>query len=167
MKQACVFKPLLVAAVVFPLLQAAYLAEPAYQAANVRISTDYQADKAACASLAAPGQDLCYEQAVARKKVARAELEYANGGNARDRHKMLEVRAEADYAVSRQMCSGINRDVKDFCLEQAKTVEVKALADAGRATPAASPGRPAVARVQRAVVDPYKPSAAPFKALAL
>jgi hypothetical protein len=160
-------KLLLVAAVVFPLLQAARFAEPADQAANVRISTDYRADKAACALLAASARDLCYEQAGARKKVARAELEYGNGGNARDRHKVLEARAEAAYSGSRDMCSGINRDVKDFCLEQARAVEAKALADAGQATPAASPRRPDGARVQRAVVDTHKPAAASFKAVAL
>jgi hypothetical protein len=158
-------KSLLFAAVVFPLLQAAYLAEPVYQAANVRISTDYRADKAACASSAAPARDLCYEQAVARKKVARAELEYGNGGNARDRQKMLEVRAEAAYSVSREICSGIHRDVKDFCLEQAKAVEAKALADAGQAKPAAAP-RPEGVRVKRAVVNTHEPAAALFKAVA-
>ena len=72
-------KPLLAAAVVLPLLQAARLAEADDQAANVRISNDYQADKAACASLAASARDVCYEQAVARMKVARAELEHRSG----------------------------------------------------------------------------------------
>ena len=160
-------KPLLVAAVVFPLLQAAHWVEPADKAANVRISTDYQADKAVCAALAAPARDLCYEQAVARKKVARAELEYRIGGDAGDHHKLLEARAEAAYSVSREMCSGMNRDVKDFCLEQAKAEETKALAGAGRAPPVAAP-RPDGARVQRrAVVEQRKPAGAPFKAMAL
>ncbi len=159
-------KSLLVAVVVFPLLQAAYLAEPAYQTANVRISTDYQAGKAACALVAAPARDLCYEQAVARKKVARAELEYGNNGNAGHRHKMLEARAEADYSVSREICRGINRDVKEFCLEQASAVEAKALADSGQALPVAA-ARPDGARVQRARVNTHKPAAALFKAVAL
>lgn len=146
------FKPLLVAAVVIPLLQAAHLAEPAYQAANVRISTDYQADKVACAPLAAPARELCYEQARARKKVARAELEYSNGGNARDHHKLLQVRAEAD--------------VKDLCIQQAEAVQAEAVADAGQVLPLAAP-RPDGVRVQHAVAEPRKPAAAPFKAVAL
>jgi hypothetical protein len=146
------FKPLLVAAVVIPLLQAAHLAEPAYQAANVRISTDYQADKVACAPLAAPARELCYEQARARKKVARAELEYSNGGNARDHHKLLQVRAEAD--------------VKDLCIQQAEAVQAQAVADVGQVLPLAAP-RPDGVRVQHAVAEPRKPAAAPFKAVAL
>ncbi len=148
------FKPLLVAAVVIPLLQAAHLAEPAYQAANVRISTDYQADKVACAPLAAPARELCYEQARARKKVARAELEYSNGGNARDHHKLLQVRAEAA--------------MKDLCIQQAEAVRAKAqaVADAGQVLPLAAP-RPDGVRVQHAVAEPRKPAAAPFKAVAL
>jgi hypothetical protein len=80
-----VLKALLVATVVFPLLLAARIAEPAYQTANVRISTDYRADKAACGSLAAQPRDVCYELARARRKVSRAELEYGSGGDASDR----------------------------------------------------------------------------------
>lgn len=53
-------KLLVAAVVVFPLLHAVHLAEPADQAAIVRISTDYQADKAACAPMAAPARGLCY-----------------------------------------------------------------------------------------------------------
>jgi hypothetical protein len=96
------FKHLLVAAVAFPLLQAAQRAEPAYQAVNTRISTDYQMEKLACAPLAAHARDVCLEQARARKKVTRAQLEYSHGGNARDHHKVLEARAEAAYAVARE-----------------------------------------------------------------
>ena len=160
------FKPLLVAAVVIPLLQAAHLAEPAYQAANVRISTDYQADKVACAPLAAPARELCYEQARARKKVARAELEYSNGGNARDHHNLLQVRAEAAHEVAREMCSGMMADVKDLCIQQAEAVQAEAVADAGQVLPLAAP-RPDGVRVQHAVAEPRKPAAAPFKAVAL
>ena len=46
-------KLLVAAVVVFPLLHAVHLAEPADQAAVVRISTNYHANKAACAPMAA------------------------------------------------------------------------------------------------------------------
>lgn len=158
------FKPLLVAAVAIPLLHAAHLAEPAYQASNIRISTDYQADKLACASVAAAlARDVCFEQARARKKVARAELEHSNSGTARGQQKVLEVRAEATYAVARKRCNGMKGDVKDLCIEQAQAAEAIALADAGRAPLVAAP-RPEGVRVQRAVIDPYKPVVVPFKA---
>jgi hypothetical protein len=160
------FKHLLVAAVAFPLLQVAQRAEPAYQAANVRISADYQDDKAACAAWAAPERDICFEQARARKKVTRAELEYSNGGNARDQHKVLQARAEAAYAVAREMCGGMKGDSKDLCIVRAQADEAKALADAGQVSPAAVPRSDGL-RVQRAVVDPLKPAASTWKALAL
>ena len=83
-------------------------------------------------------RDLCWERAAARKKVARAELEYGNTGIAREHHKVLEARAEAAYSVSRVMCKGMKRDVKDFCLEQALAVEAKVLAGAREATPSVS-----------------------------
>jgi hypothetical protein len=160
------FKHLLVAAVAFPLLQAAQRAEPAYyQAANTRISTDYQAEKGVCTALAAQARDVCFERARARKKVTRAELEYHHGGSASDHHKVLEARAEAADAVAREMCSGIKGALKDPCIEKAKLAEASALADAGPAPPLAAP-RPDHVRVQRAVVETRKPAAAPFKAVA-
>lgn len=159
-------KSLLVATALLPLLLAAHVAEPAYQAANVRISTDYRAEKAACGSLAAQPHDVCHERARARRKVARAELEYSNGGNARDQHKVLEARAEAAYAVASALCGGMTGDVKGLCIQQARTVEAQAVAAAGPAPPVAAP-RPDGVRVQRAAVDTRKPAANPFKAAAL
>ena len=161
------FKHLLVAAVAFPLLQLAQRSEPAYQAANTRISTDYQADKRACATLAAQAREVCFEQARARKKVTRAELEYSQGGDVRDHHKVLEARAEAAYAVAVEMCSDLKGRSNDMCIRQAQAVESRALADpAGHATPVAAPRSDGV-RLQRVMVEPHKPAASPFKAAAL
>jgi hypothetical protein len=160
------FKHLLVAAVAFPLLQAAQRAEPAYQAANARISNDYQAEKLACTALSEQARDVCFEQARARKKVTRAELEYRHGGSARDHHKVLEARAESADAVAREMCRGTRGALEDLCIEKAKAVEASALADAGATPPVAAP-RPDGVRVQRAVVETHRPSASPFKAAAL
>lgn len=152
-------KHLLVAAVAFPLLQTAQRTEPAYQAANTRISTKYQTDKRACMPLAAQARDVCFEQARARKKVTRAELEYSHGGDARDHHKVLEARTEAAHAVAVEMCSETKGRFKDLCVLQA-------LADAARPPPVAAP-RPEGVRVQRAVIEMHKPAAAPFKAMTL
>jgi hypothetical protein len=158
-------KHLLVATVAFPLLQGAQRAEPAYQAANTRISTDYRAEKRACTPLAAHARDVCFEQARARKKATRAELEYSHDGNARDRHKVLQARAEAAHAVAVQICGDMTGRLKDACMRQSQAVESRALADAGRAMPVTAPRLEGV-RVQRALVELHKPAAAPFKALA-
>ena len=98
--------------------------------------------------------------------MTRAELEYDNGGKFRDHHKVLEARAEAAYAVAREMCSSLKGDSKDLCIVQAQADEAKALADAGQVWPAAVPRSDGL-RLQRAVVDPLKPAASPWKALAL
>jgi hypothetical protein len=168
LRQAFVLKLLVAAVVVFPLLHAVRLAEPADQAAIVRISTVHHAAKAVCAPMAAPAQGLCYEQAAARKKVARAELEYGVGvgGDADDRRKLLEARAEAAYSVARQVCGALIGGAKNRCIEQARAEETNALADAGSARLEAAP-RPGGAPVQRAGVKQRKPASAPFKAVAL
>ena len=101
----------------------------------------------------------------ARRKVARAELEHGNGGQARNHHKVLEARAEAAYAVARARCSGLQGDMRGLCLRQAQAAEAEALADARRAPPLAAP-RAAGARVQRAAVDTRMPAATFFKAVA-
>jgi hypothetical protein len=160
------FKQLLVAAVAFPLLQTAQRAEPAYQAANTRISTDYQAEKGACMPLAAQARDVCFEHARARKKVTRAELEYSHGGHPRDHHKVLEARAEAAYALAREQCSDVKGRLNDLCVLQAQSAQAQSLADAARPPPVAAP-QPDGVRVQRAVVETHKPAAAPFKAVTL
>jgi hypothetical protein len=66
-------KHLLIAAAALPLLLAGRQAKPDDEAAQTRISTVYRADKAACVALSGQASDLCFEQARARMKVARAD----------------------------------------------------------------------------------------------
>lgn len=160
------FKHLLVAVVAFPVLQAAQQAEPAYRAANARISADYRSEKEACAPLAAQARDVCLERTRARRKVARAELEFSHGGDERDHHKVLEARAEAADAVARAQCSGTKGGLQELCIVRARTVEAQGLAGVGPALPLDDP-RPEGVRVQRAVVETHRPAATPFKAMAL
>ena len=113
-----------------PLAQAATMAKPDYKAAKARISADYKADKAACASLSANAKDICVEEAKAKAKVARAELEFGYTGKPKDQNKVLVAKAESTYAVAKEKCDDIKGNDKDVCVKQAKAVEVKALADA-------------------------------------
>jgi len=101
-----------------------------YKAGKTRISADYKADKAACASLAANAKDICVEEAKAKEKVARAELEYSYTGKPWDQNKMLVAKAESAYSVAKEKCDDMKGNEKDVCVKQAKAVEVKALADA-------------------------------------
>jgi hypothetical protein len=122
---------LIVAAMlVLPLAQAASMAKADYQASKTRISADYKADKAACASFADNAKDICVEEAKAKEKVARAELEYGYSGKSADRNKVLVAKAESAYAVAKERCDDKAGNDKDVCVKEAKAIEVKALADA-------------------------------------
>jgi hypothetical protein len=122
------------------LLTAALLALPAahaqtiakvdYKATKARISADYKSGKAACASLAGNAKDICVEEAKAKEKVARAELEYGYTGKAADRNKVLVAKAEAAYAVAKERCDDLAGNPKDVCVKEAQATKVSALADA-------------------------------------
>ena len=101
-----------------------------YSTAKTRISADYKTDKAACATLTANAKDVCVQEAKAKEKVARAELEYGYTGKVGDRTKVAEVKAKSAYAVAKEKCDDQTGNNKDVCVKEAKAVEVKALADA-------------------------------------
>ena len=121
---------ILAAMLVLPLAQAATMAKADYRADKARISATYKADKAACATFSDNAKDICIEQAKAKEKVARAELEYSYTGKAKDQNKVLVARAESSYAVAKERCDDKAGNDKDVCVKEAKAVEIKALADA-------------------------------------
>ena len=98
LKTSIIFAALLA----LPLAQAATMSKPDYKAAKTRISADYKADKAACASFNANAKDVCIEQAKAKEKVARAELEYGYTAKPADQTKILVAKAETTYAVAKE-----------------------------------------------------------------
>jgi hypothetical protein len=113
-----------------PVAQAATMAKADYTADKTRISAEYKTDKAACDALKDNAKDVCAEEAKGKEKVARAELESAYSGKAKDRTKALETKAKADYAVAKEKCDDQAGNAKDVCVKEAKAVETKALADA-------------------------------------
>jgi hypothetical protein len=113
-----------------PLAQAATMAKPDYKAAKTRISADYKTDKAACDSATGNAKDICVEEAKAKEKVAKAELEYAYTGKAKDANNVLVAKADSSYAVAKERCDDQTGNAKDVCVKEAKAVQVKALADA-------------------------------------
>ncbi|MBA3057337.1 MAG: hypothetical protein KJ614_07600 [Gammaproteobacteria bacterium] len=126
------FKASLVVAALlsFSVAQAATLTKPEYKAEKTRISADYKADKAVCATLKDNAKDVCVEEAKAKEKVALAELEYSYTGKAADMTKVLQAKAKSAYAVAKEKCDDLAGNPKDVCVKEAKAVEVKALADA-------------------------------------
>jgi len=92
--------------------------------------SDYNADKAGCASLAGNANDICIKEAKGEEKVAYAELEYQNTGRPSDRNKVLVAKAESVYAVAKERCDDGAGNAKDVCRKEAKAVETQALAEA-------------------------------------
>lgn len=121
---------LIVAALLaLPVAQAATMTKEDYKAGKDRISADYKADKAACAPMADNAKDVCVEEAKAKEKVARAELEYSYTGKPSDQTKVMVVKAKTAYDVAKEKCDDFKGNDKDVCVKDAKTAEAKALAD--------------------------------------
>lgn len=113
-----------------PVAYAATMTEADYKAGKTRISADYKQDKAACSSQMSNAKDVCVEEAKAKEKVARAELQHGYSGKAADGNKVLVAKAESAYAVAKERCDDKAGNAKDVCVKEAKAVETKALADA-------------------------------------
>lgn len=121
---------LVVAMLVLPLAQAATITKADYQAGKTRVSADSKADKAACAALTANAKDICIEEAKAKEKVARAELEYAYTGKSSDQNKVLKAKADSAYAIAKGKCDDKTGNANDVCVQEAKAIQTKALANA-------------------------------------
>ncbi|MEJ6001215.1 hypothetical protein [Paucibacter soli] len=113
-----------------PMAQANTISKLAYGSAKDKISADYKIDKAACASQAGNAKDVCVEQAKAKEKIAKHELQYNYSGKQDDWTKLEVARAEAGYAVAKERCDDQAGNARDVCRKEAKAVETKALADA-------------------------------------
>lgn len=113
-----------------PLAHAATMTKADYKASESRIKAEYKADKIACGSLAGNAKDICKEQAQGKEEIALAELEFGYTGKAEDQHHIMKVKAEAAYDVAEEKCDDLAGNAKDVCIQEAKAVETKALADA-------------------------------------
>ena len=114
-------------------LPAAFAVAPSkadQDATKARISADYKADKAACDSFSGNAKDICVEQAKGKENIARAELEANYSGKAADFNKLEVVKADASYAIAKEMCDDKGGNAKDVCVAEAKSSHTKALADA-------------------------------------
>jgi hypothetical protein len=121
---------LLASLLALPAAQAATITKVDYQAGKTRISADYKTDKAACSSANGNAKDICVEEAKAKEKVAKAELEYAYTGTPKDATRVLVAKADSSYAVAKERCDDQAGNAKSVCVKEAKAVQVKALADA-------------------------------------
>lgn len=100
-----------------------------YKQSKAAIESTYKADKDACKSMTGNAKDVCREEAKAKEKTGKADLEASYSGKATDQTKAQKAHAEADYAVAKEKCDDQKGNDKDVCKQAAKTTETKALAD--------------------------------------
>jgi hypothetical protein len=101
-----------------------------YNTTKSRIEADYKADKDACNALKHNEKDVCVEQAKGKEKVAKAELEFNYSGKEADRVKLMEAKADANYAVAKEQCDDKAGNDKSVCVKEAKATHTTAMADA-------------------------------------
>ena len=109
---------------------AATLSKAAYEGAKTRVEAAAKVDRATCDRLSGNPKDICVEQAKAKEKVGKAELEAQYSGKLEDRAKVADVRAEAAYEVAEQRCDEHTGNAKDVCLKEAQAARASAKADA-------------------------------------
>jgi hypothetical protein len=109
--------------------QAGTLTKAEMDSQKAQIDRTHDSDKSACGRLANNAKDVCLEEAMARQKVGHAELVYRDSNAIADFRKLSTVQAETAYAVAKEKCDDRSGNAKDVCVQEAKAVETKALAD--------------------------------------
>ena len=119
----------LAALLALPLSHAATMDRASYQTGKTQISDNYKSEKKACSGTTGNAGDICVQEAKAKQKVARAELEANYTGKDNDRNRVQVAMAESTYAVAKERCDDQSGNAKDVCVKAAKATETKALAD--------------------------------------
>ena len=104
-------------------------------AEHERIEATYKADKDACKKMDGNAKDICEAEAKGKQDVANAEIDYKRSGSERDRMKIAETRAKAEYAVAKERCEDRPRDQQSVCKKEAEAAEKAAIANAKKAMP--------------------------------
>ena len=110
--------------------QAARMSATEHKHADARIAADYKADETGCKGQSDNAKDICMQEAKAKQKVAHAELQHRYSGKAQDWTRLQVVKAETAFAVAKERCDDKAGQAKDVCIEEAKAIETKALAEA-------------------------------------
>ena len=103
------------------------------KAEHDRVDATYKAEKEACNKLTDNAKDVCEAEAKGKQDVANAEIDYKRSGSERDRMKIAEVRAKADYAVAKERCENRPRDQQSACKKEAEATEKAAISSAKKA----------------------------------
>ncbi len=112
-----------------PLAHAAPMSRSDYESAGARIKAEFKADNDRCAAMSTDARRVCVEEAKGTEKTARADLEFSYTGKARDQKRAQIARADSAYAIAKEKCASKAGTDKDVCVQEAKTVQAKTLAD--------------------------------------
>jgi hypothetical protein len=113
-----------------PAMALAGMTKSEYEAGKKSIEADYKSTRAGCDPLAANTKDICVAKAKGIEKVALAELANTYKPTVKARYDARLAKAEADYAVAKEMCDEKSGNAKDVCVKEAKAIETAAKADA-------------------------------------
>ena len=105
------------------------LSRDQYKQESDRIKAEYNTARDRCGSMSGNAKDVCIEQAKGKEKVARAELDYKQDASERHRSKVVQAKADAQYAVAKEKCDELSGDQKDVCVKDAKAAKARADAD--------------------------------------
>jgi hypothetical protein len=101
-----------------------------HKTAQAAISTQYDADKAACKGLAGNAKDICVEEAKGKHNVAKAELDANANPTEKNHYNVRIAQADAAYNVAKEKCDDAAGNTKDVCRKEAKSAHVAAKANA-------------------------------------
>ncbi len=129
MKKSLLALSAVAASLLLATAQAGTLTKAEMDRQSAQIDRTHDSDKTTCGSLSNNAKDVCLEEATAKQKVAHAELVYRDSNAIADLRKLSTVLAETAYAVAKEKCDDRSGNAKDVCVQEAKAVETKALAD--------------------------------------
>lgn len=109
------------------------------QAAQRRITADYQAARAQCQPLRGHARSACQRAAEGDAAVARAELRARRQPTAENHYKVRIARAQADRRVAGQKCQALDGHARDVCRQDARAAYVTARENAKVARAMAAP----------------------------
>jgi chromosome segregation ATPase len=99
-----------------------------------QIDQQHKAELAKCKDLKGNAKDVCKKEADGHKKVAKAEAELKEQDTPKNRLKVEEAKADAQYDVAKEKCDDQKGDAKSACKKAAKAEHEGAIAQARKAS---------------------------------
>jgi len=99
-----------------------------------RINQEHKAELEKCKDLKGNAKDVCKKEADGHKKIAKAEAELKEQDTPKNRQKLAEAKADAQYDVAKEKCDDQKGDAKSACKKAAKAEHEGAIAQAKKAS---------------------------------